>query len=191
MKSLLVLAIVCVCGCGARRADPLVEEVNALVPAKHKEDLVFVMREVEEHQAMPSIQTWRVPAPRSWDVSADGGRIAPRTNAANGGSGVSRLGSHIKLWTERCEGECVPPTRLTGKFVLSDHDEDLQVGGRALHRRVQVWSAQVPGDDAVNITVVIWPAAGPVVRECSVRLEPALQDAVKAFEAACTQATES
>jgi len=183
MKRLILLAVLC--GCGDRHAEPDVVEVNALVPAAHKSDLDFVMRDVAE-VLPPWKLNWTIPAPKSWEVVGLD-LVAPHRKGSNDPS--SYVGSFIALRAEKCEGECVPPQRLTGKFVLSEHDEDFKVNGRTLHRRVQVSSSQVQGDDAVNISVHTWPSTGPVLHECSVRLEPEFQDARKAFETACTLAT--
>ena len=85
-----------------------VPEVNAFVPANHKDDLNFVMREVNE--VLPK-QIWKVPAPKSWDVSQDGGRISSRHDRVNG-SLSSRVGSYITVSTEHCEGDCSPSPRV-------------------------------------------------------------------------------
>ena len=183
MKSLVLLAVLS--ACGDKHAEPVVAEVNALVPASHRTDLDFMMRDVEE-LLPPWKVKWRIATPKSWEeLGTD--LVAPHHKGSNDPS--SYVGSFISLRTEKCEGECTPPPRLMGKYVMSEHDEDIKVNGRAFHRRVQIWSAQVPGDDGVNINVHTGASAGPVYHECSVRLEPEFQDALKAFESACTLAT--
>jgi hypothetical protein len=181
----LVLAVF---ACGDKQTEPEVSAVNALVPANHENDLDFVMRTVDELQFMPTKQRWRVPAPKSWEVTQHGGRIYPR-EAMGSGSGGSKVRSSITLVTERCDGECVAPPHQEAPFILSDRDKDIVVDGKAFHQHIQVTSFANVGDDRVAIKVLTWASGGHVSHECGVVLDAELKDAEKAFEMACVLAS--
>ncbi len=185
MKILALIGVLS--ACGDKHADPEVPEVNAFVPANHKADLDFVMREVDE--VLPK-QMWKVPAPKSWDVSKDGGRISSRHDQVNG-SATSRVGSYITVSTEECTGDCSPSPRVMGsgyQDVMHERDKDIETNGKRLHQRIQRWSAEFEGG-AVYIKVATWASERPMYRLCQARVEPELVGAQEAFEAACVLAT--
>jgi len=184
MKILALIAVLT--ACGERRADPEVPEVNAFVPANHKDDLDFVMRDVDE--VLPK-QMWKVPAPKSWDVSKDGGRVSPRHDRVNG-SLSARVGSYMMVSTEHCGGDCSPSSHALGseyEKIMHEREKDLESNGKHLHQRIQRWSNDFEGG-AVNIRVATWASERPTYRLCQALVEPDLADAQEAFEAACVLA---
>jgi len=184
MKILALIAVAS--ACGDKHVDPEVLEVNAFVPANHKDDLDFVMREVDE--VLPK-QMWKVPAPKSWDVSNDGGRISSRHDRVNGSLGA-RVGSFIAVSTENCAGDCSPtPHALDSEYqkIMHERDKDIEMNGKRLHQRIRRWTERFEAG-AVHINVATWASERPTYRFCEARLEPELADAQEAFEAACVLA---
>jgi hypothetical protein len=184
VKSLALIIVLS--ACADKHAAPEVSAANDFVPADRKGELDFVMRDVDE--VIPK-QMWKVPAPKSWDVSQDGGRISRRHNSGSGGARAP-VGSFITVSTEHCGGDCSPSPVEHGigyQKVMHERDEDVEVDGKHLHKRIRRWLATFEGG-VVHIEVKTWASDRPVFRECEARLEPDLVEAQEAFEAACVLA---
>lgn len=184
MKILALIAIMS--ACGDKHVDPEVPEVNAFVPASHKGDLDFVLRDVNE--VLPK-QMWKVPAPRSWDVPAYGGHIISRHDPDHG-TLSERVGSFIAVSTEYCGFDCSPtPHALDSvvKEIMHEREKDVEVNGKRLHQRIQRWTNEFDGG-SVTIRVATWASERPTYRFCEAMVEPNLADAQEAFEAACVLA---
>ena len=174
-----ILLMAAACGNTGKQADSGVSAVNDLVPAKYKYKLDFVMRTV--NAGIKDTQLWKAPAPKSWRVDSTGGGIYAQSDVSGK--------SYIQLSSEPCEGSCNPKPPANPTDILDTRDQDFEINGKRLHRRIGISAphAIVP-DDGLYITVYTWAPAGNVYQSCTARLAPEIKDAQKAFEAACTLA---
>ncbi len=177
MKLLALLAVLS--ACDDKHVDVEVAEVNAFVPVSLRNNLDFVMRDVDDALWK---QKWKVPAPRSWVISKEGDLISAPPAPVS--ASVTQVGSFIRVYTGPCPGLCSRTPSEQPNKLMHERYRDFVTNGKHLQQRIMRWTERFE-EDAVHISVVTWAAERPTYRSCEARLERELADAQEAFEAAC------